>query len=217
MQKGNTKEKKNKGFTLIELIIVVAILAILVGILAPQYTKYVEKSRRAADMSNAKAIETTLKMALIDGEIQVKSLPSGKDNYNYCGVWVMICKGKEYSPSAYHDSHNNTKDKEDFDSYWCGADSDVIVSGKVVDKNNWAYCDGLETILKDAGISTDSLRTRSNGNRKNGWDWIIIQAGYDKTGQIYTKIYSGFKDQDGGINKTSGLTNIEKAMYGNEG
>ena len=46
------KKKNNKGFTLVELVIVVAILAILVGLLAPQYTKYVEKSRKAADADN---------------------------------------------------------------------------------------------------------------------------------------------------------------------
>ena len=43
------KSKKSKesvqGFTLVELIIIVAILGVLVAILAPAYTKYIEKSR----------------------------------------------------------------------------------------------------------------------------------------------------------------------------
>lgn len=61
------KEKKNKGFTLIELVIVVAILAILVGVLAPQYTKYVEKSRKAADASNMSELVNAFKVFVIDG------------------------------------------------------------------------------------------------------------------------------------------------------
>ena len=60
------KKKNNKGFTLVELVIVVAILAILVGILAPQYTKYVEKSRQSADASNLENIVEGFKVAAAD-------------------------------------------------------------------------------------------------------------------------------------------------------
>lgn len=41
------KEKNKKGFTLIELIIAIAVLVILTGILAPQIVKYIEKARQA--------------------------------------------------------------------------------------------------------------------------------------------------------------------------
>ena len=64
----NRKKEDNKGFTLVELVIVVAILAILVGILAPQYTKYVEKSRKSADVSNLENLVTAFKTAASDGE-----------------------------------------------------------------------------------------------------------------------------------------------------
>lgn len=43
------KKMNNKGFSLVELIIVVAIMAVLIGVLAPAYLQYVEKSKKTTD------------------------------------------------------------------------------------------------------------------------------------------------------------------------
>ncbi len=45
--------KKNKGFTMVELIIVIAIIAVLAAVLAPQYFKFVEESKKATDLQIA--------------------------------------------------------------------------------------------------------------------------------------------------------------------
>lgn len=48
-------QNRNKGFTLIELIVVVSILTVLVGLLAPAYTKYIERSRESVDLANVRS------------------------------------------------------------------------------------------------------------------------------------------------------------------
>ena len=54
------KENKNKGFTLVELIVVIVILAILIGVTIGGIYGYVNKSRINTDINNASAITSTL-------------------------------------------------------------------------------------------------------------------------------------------------------------
>ena len=72
------KKKNNKGFTLVELVIVVAILAILVGLLAPQYTKYVEKSRKAADADNLEEMVKAVQVYEADTDKTTAEIANGE-------------------------------------------------------------------------------------------------------------------------------------------
>jgi type IV pilus assembly protein PilA len=66
--KKNLKETMldNNGFSLVELIIVIAIMAVLVGILSPQYLKYVERSRESADLTTVDEIISAVQIYSAD-------------------------------------------------------------------------------------------------------------------------------------------------------
>ena len=62
-------KKNNKGFSLVELIIVIAIMAVLIGVLAPQFIKYVEQGRRSTDITNAEEIRNAILADIADAQI----------------------------------------------------------------------------------------------------------------------------------------------------
>jgi len=76
--KRDSKSMNNKGFSLVELIIVIAIMAILVAVLAPTYLKFVERSRKSTDVSNVAEIVTALQTYAADPMVnQADKLNSG--------------------------------------------------------------------------------------------------------------------------------------------
>lgn len=62
------KKMNDKGFSLVELIIVIAIMAILIAVLAPQYLKFVERSRKSADRDTVDQLVRAVQIDYADPE-----------------------------------------------------------------------------------------------------------------------------------------------------
>lgn len=67
------KENEEKGFSLVELIIVIAIMAILVGIVASQVLPYMEKSRKSKDQQIVSGIVTDVVSAIAQADTDVST------------------------------------------------------------------------------------------------------------------------------------------------
>lgn len=62
------KMKNSKGFTLMEMLIVVAIIAVLVAVMIPVMTNQLERSREAADAANIRAAYAEVMAAALTGD-----------------------------------------------------------------------------------------------------------------------------------------------------
>lgn len=77
--------KKNKGFSLVELIVVVLIMAIIAVVLAPQVTKWVNNSRNSSDLQLMDSASAFSQMALTDADAFDESMS---------GINIHIDNGK---------------------------------------------------------------------------------------------------------------------------
>ncbi len=59
--------KKNEGFSLVELIVVVLIMAIIATALTLAVTKYVSRAKRSSDANTAGELKSAMEMAIMDG------------------------------------------------------------------------------------------------------------------------------------------------------
>ena len=77
------KKNNNKGFTLMEMLIVVAIIAILIAIAIPTFSGALEKSKEAVDMANLRAAYAQV---VSDAALEAKKAPAETANVKYTYV-----------------------------------------------------------------------------------------------------------------------------------
>ena len=125
------KKMNNKGFSLVELIIVIAIMAVLVGVLAPQFLRYVEQSRVQKDESSMGEVNNAVKIACANEKI-FSAIPDtgtevtfgGSDGEPVCAVdelqdelAITVGEVKQFSSKKYRGDEAKTTVSIDSDTY----------------------------------------------------------------------------------------------------
>lgn len=73
------KKLNKKGFTLAELLVVVAIIAVLVAISIPIFTSQLEKARESVDLANVRAAYAQISAAALTEDVE----PTDTTNINF--------------------------------------------------------------------------------------------------------------------------------------
>ena len=104
MEKCNSKgfgvmKKDNKGFSLIELVIVIAIMAVLVALIAPNLTKYLGQSKRNTDLNNASELADMIRVCIAEYEVDSGDfIPAGGSDVSLTWVGMNVSGG----PSSFN-------------------------------------------------------------------------------------------------------------------
>jgi len=150
------KKKRNKGFTLTEMIVVIAIIAILSAVLIPGTTKYISKARLSADTMSIKNINDSISY--------IMTMDADTDNL----YEIMVSLGLK--PTDLTPNTKKSRCLYDLSSsrfFLIDKDDNLLIEDDKIsmDKTDWVYF-------------TDTIETVKENERKS------VYANYYFTGDI---------------------------------
>ena len=139
-----TKTRSNRGFTLLEIIVVVAIIAILAAYIAPKVAGRVDDARISKAKSDIRVLESSLELYKLDNFVYpsteqgldaLVNRPSGDTarNWREGGYIKKLTKDPWGNDYRYQFPGSNGE----FDVYSLGADAAVGGTGEAADIGNW--------------------------------------------------------------------------------
>lgn len=108
------KRKDKKGFTLMEMLIVVAIIAVLVAIAVPTFNSSLKAAKKAADDASIKTAYTEY-ILFKTGTGAVNEAPE------FTGDTIKFADGSTYKLQYYADIKNYDPSAEDTNAQWEGS------------------------------------------------------------------------------------------------
>jgi general secretion pathway protein G len=119
--------RSEKGFTLVELMIVIIILAVLTGIAVPSYMALRNRARESATESEMKNLATSLELYQADNE----DYPTTAEGLAACSPYMnpiptLDAWGTGYTYTS--DSTTYTLDSNGADAAWTGAGDDLRIT-----------------------------------------------------------------------------------------
>ncbi len=131
----------NKGFSLVELIVTIAIMAVLVGVIAPQFIRYIEKTREASDVQNFDSLKETVETYYADKQIEPErwtvvqdgtsknTIISDMTPLTEAGINSVVLKSSKWrGVKLVYTSVTNTWEV-DGSAEWFNADGSLVTSG----------------------------------------------------------------------------------------
>lgn len=135
------KKMNDKGFSLVELIIVIAIMAILIAVLAPQYLKFVERSRKSADRDTVDQLVRAVQIDYADPETTNNPAGTITVTNKSTAVTVSNATGDLYKILTAAGINNIVLKSHEWEGAATVSDGDAIyIHLKLNDNGNIDYC-----------------------------------------------------------------------------
>ncbi len=173
MYRKRVKKKKKTGFTLTEIIVVLAILAVLIAIAVPSVTGYIKRADQAVDQANLKLLN--------DATIMYAALKQMPVEEVFLNIQTDNRRMQKLVDNGYLDAALETRQEdmcfswESDENVWVLAEGDPNISGFISLLANSGI--DLNAFLSKNGVFNIGSGTKYNPNTWNGYLEKLLEAG----------------------------------------